>query len=116
MDVLVQWKDGIKNTVRSNELEIIGKHKMRVGSKVKMYYIKKWYTGTVIDMETEEILDSTDSEELPLASLASLIKRGRAETRKTESSDDLPLVKKSKVDLNSPEDFLKNGKLHKQYN
>lgn len=72
MDVLVLWTDGTQNVVASTEL-IIGKRKrMTVGSKVKMYYEKKWYTGTILAVEAEdnsESESSDNSEDIPLSKL-----------------------------------------------
>lgn len=45
MDVIVEGKDGTKNCVNTDDIKPIEKEKRnRVGSKIKMFYKKKWYT------------------------------------------------------------------------
>lgn len=85
MDVLVLWKDGSKNIVNSKELKTVKRpNKINVGSEVKMFYVKKWYYGTVLDIENtlSNNIDSgsSDEDEVPLAKL-----------RKLPDSDDLPV-------------------------
>lgn len=72
MDVLVIWKDGSKNVVYSDELQPVEKGKpISVGNKVKMCYKRKWYEGTVLDIEEQIVnnIESDNSDEIPLAKL-----------------------------------------------
>lgn len=51
MDVLVEWRNGKRNIVASNELLAVKKgqtFKKDVG--VKMYYSKRWYYGKIIGL------------------------------------------------------------------
>lgn len=113
MDVLVQWKDGTKNIVRYNELKSASRNqKIEVGSRVKMFYINKWYKGVVLDMETEKILNSDDSEDnLPLAEVAKLLKKTCTDS---DDSDDRPLQQLKRKKVESAQGT--EGKLHKIYN
>ena len=51
MDELVKWRNGKANIVAANELLLVKKgetFKKDVG--VKMYYLKRWYYGKIIDL------------------------------------------------------------------
>lgn len=63
-DVLVQWKNGTKNVVSSRELKTVKSGVISIGSKVKMFYNKKWYYGKVIDLETlvSEVMENSLSQ------------------------------------------------------
>lgn len=71
MDVLVQWRDNSKNVVAANELQTVNCKNLTVGCSVKMCYVKKWYYGKVLDIQTvSEDSHSFDSEDdVPLANL-----------------------------------------------
>lgn len=52
MDVLVKWKDGSVNCVATTELKIINNNGIfEVGTDVKMLFKKKWYYGTITEIE-----------------------------------------------------------------
>lgn len=61
MDVLVTWRDGTKNVVSTNEIQILKKgEKFQIGVKIKMLYKRKWYYGTISALEDS----SSDDEPL----------------------------------------------------
>ena len=69
MNVLIKWDDGSENVVSSDDLVIVKGQSLKVGTRVKMLYGKKYYYGMVMMLE-EEYCESSDSEEdLPLAFL-----------------------------------------------
>lgn len=83
------WKDGSKNIVNSKELKTVKRpNKIKVGSEVKMFYVKKWYYGTVLDIENtlSNNIDSDSSDEVPLAKL-----------RKLPDSDDVQFLQLSTI-------------------
>lgn len=83
------WKDGSKNIVNSKELKTVKRpNKIKVGSEVKMFYVKKWYYGTVLDIENtlSNNIDSDSSDEVPLAKL-----------RKLPDSDDVQFIQLSTI-------------------
>lgn len=75
MDVLVKWKDGKSNVVVKTQLKMVNKKpvtSMRVGSAVKMWYLKKYFYGTVLAMETDsDTSDFDSSDDIPLAQFRS---------------------------------------------
>ncbi|KAG5876383.1 hypothetical protein JTB14_022653 [Gonioctena quinquepunctata] len=72
MDVLVRWRDGTKNIVSSSELEITSRI-LKVGSKVKMLYRKKWYSGVVIDMEDNVAAEWSSEDDVPLTNFSNVL-------------------------------------------
>ena len=65
MDVLVLWQDGTKNVVSSSELMF--RSALKKGTKVKMFYEKKWYSGEVMLTESDiNISDEHDSDYVPV--------------------------------------------------
>lgn len=65
MDALVLWEDGTKNVVLSSELMFRGV--LKKGTKVKMFYEKKWYNGKVILTECDiNISDEHNSDYVPV--------------------------------------------------
>lgn len=62
------WNDGSKNVVCINELKNVkDSEPIKLGSKVKMLFKKKWYEGKVMDTEWAE---SDSSEEISLAEVS----------------------------------------------
>lgn len=53
-DVIVKWQDDTENCVSIKELKSVvkGKDINRVGTKVKMYFNRRWYFGTVVTTES----------------------------------------------------------------
>lgn len=64
MDVIVKWRDGSKNCVPIKDLKCLrkGEKVNCVGTKVKMYYNKKWYHGVVIMTERDIQTESKNNE------------------------------------------------------
>lgn len=77
MDVLVEWTNGTRNVVSKKELLVINDNEeIKEGTDVKMFYKKRWYSGTVIDYErsySSDISVISDNDELdeivPLAKM-----------------------------------------------
>ncbi|KAG5886847.1 hypothetical protein JTB14_035864 [Gonioctena quinquepunctata] len=76
MDVLVRWRDGTKNIVSSSELKITSRI-LKVGSKVKMLYKKKWYSGVVIDMEENVAAEWSPEDDVPLTNFSNVLKNSK---------------------------------------
>ncbi|KAG5872826.1 hypothetical protein JTB14_023906 [Gonioctena quinquepunctata] len=76
MDVLVRWRDGTKNIVPSSELKITSRI-LKVGSKVKMLYKKKWYSGVVIDMEENVAAEWSSEDDVPLTNFSNVLKNSK---------------------------------------
>ncbi|KAG5887536.1 hypothetical protein JTB14_013806 [Gonioctena quinquepunctata] len=76
MDVLVRWRDGTKNIVSSSELKITSRI-LKVGSKVKMLYKKKWYSGVVIDMEENVAAEWSSEDDVPLTNFSNVLKNSK---------------------------------------
>lgn len=63
-DVLVQWKDGTRNVVRSSELSGVKLNAtFKEGLQVKMFYKTKWYYGKVLAVEESDDNISSDSDD-----------------------------------------------------
>lgn len=58
MDALVLWKHGTKKCRLSKELLFSGK--LRINTRVKMYYSNKWYCGKIIDTEFDSISEMSE--------------------------------------------------------
>ncbi|KAG5865689.1 hypothetical protein JTB14_032579 [Gonioctena quinquepunctata] len=76
MDVPVRWRDGTKNIVSSSELKITSRI-LKVGSKDKMLYKKKWYSGVVIDMEENVAAEWSSEDDVPLTNFSNVLKNSK---------------------------------------
>lgn len=95
-DVIVKWQDGTENCVSTKELKSVVKSAEIncVGTKVKMFYKKRWYFGTVVTTEL-----SADSQNIQSSQPLN--------TNDENSSDDEPLsnlAKRQNVELSDVED------------
>lgn len=76
MDVLVRWKNGTHNVVDSSELKTVNCKEIKLGCSVKMLYKRRWYYGTVLDVESKCEVTSSDSEDnTPLSKLKNVTTR-----------------------------------------
>lgn len=69
MDVLVVWEDQTVNVVKSSDLRVAKRKPLAKGTKVKMWYEKKWYSGTILDVENNISDEFNSSDEEPLVLL-----------------------------------------------
>ena len=98
MDVLVRWdKDKIENVVSRKELKVIGGGRLKINSRVKMWWApdKKWFYGQVImteslknidDVPLEEITSSDSEDDIPLSILHSCMETSTDNQPETDES------------------------------
>nr|CAH7750076.1 unnamed protein product [Callosobruchus chinensis] len=82
-DVLVQWKDGTRNVVRSSELSGVKLNTIyKEGARVKMLYKTKWYYGKVLAVEEpdDNISSDDDDDNIVLSELRSSILKNKMNT------------------------------------
>lgn len=72
MEAVVKWSDGSENVVLLSQIQCVNESEViKIGSQIKMYWkpSKKWFYGTVLEMENS-ISSSSDSEDnVPLKML-----------------------------------------------
>ncbi|CAG9762540.1 unnamed protein product [Ceutorhynchus assimilis] len=72
MDAVVRWNDGTENIVLLSQIQCVNESEMmKIGSQIKMRWKpqKKWYYGTILEMENT-VSSSNDSElDIPLKKL-----------------------------------------------
>lgn len=89
MDAFLEWEDHSRNVASTDELECVGHgNTFKTGQKVRMWWEKKYYYGTVI--ETENVADMSKDNDMD-----------NSQNSDDESEENLPrshLIKIRKID------------------